>query len=207
MTCSLHAYHCLAQPGEMLLACPVSPTLLKCPNPQKWGHGLQPSRRAALDPPRAGSSAGSNPGHGYTPDVEGRRVQLHVRQRAVSARKRLSGGCRASPWLPGGMRGDKSMVGLPVGSAPLCQPGSPHGETGCVGTDNAPSSQGCKPLRKVFSGRATIEKPSKENRSANKSHEKTTAVGTPSTDCATAGYGRQLSCCRAKQGTALSGGS
>lgn len=102
----------------------------------------------------------------------------------------------------------------------LCaSPVAVTGRTGCGGMENAPSSQGCKPLQKVFSGRATIEKPSKENMTTNKSLKKGTAVKTPSpvsahrpakaggADCAVSGYQWQLSCCRAKQSTALSGES
>lgn len=108
-------------------------------------------------------------------------MQLYVRQRAVSARKRLSGGMPGQPpGCPVGCEGTNRRWVCLRGQHPCASPVALTGRTGCVGTENAPSSQGRKPLRKVFSGRATIEKSRKENRSANKSHEKATAVGTPS---------------------------
>lgn len=108
-------------------------------------------------------------------------MQLHVRQRAVSARKtsfrRMPG---QPPGCPVGCEGTNRRWVCLRGQRPCASPAAPTGGTGRVGMENAPSSQGCKPLRKAFSGRATIEKSSKENRSANKSQEKATAVGTPS---------------------------
>lgn len=70
------------------------------------------------------------------------------------------------------------------------------GRTGCVGMENAPLSQGCKPLQKVFSGRATIEKSSKENMSTNKPHKKVNSCkNTQPRQCPQASWSRWSRLC------------
>ena len=160
MTRSLHAYHCLAQPAELLLACPVSPMLLKCPELRSRGHWLQ---RAFLK-----SSAGST--QSWIICRLQPRAQLHIRHgRLKGTVTYQTTRCFCKKTFFSRMPGH--WLGCPVGSEGtnpwwvclqgqhLCaSPVALTGRAGCVGTENTPSGQGCKPLQNLFSGRATIEK-------------------------------------------------
>lgn len=106
-------------------------------------------------------------------------MRLHIRQRAVSARKHLSVGCLASQWDPRGqihgVSAHRVSSSLPAWCGLLA-----HGEVwlrryrkGSIKTRVSTSAE-------VFSGRATTEKPRKVYISANKFHIKVTAVRTSS---------------------------